>query len=100
MKLYIDDERPAPEGWTKASSYDMGYAYIVMCANEITEISFDHDLGDCFDRSGYDLLKLVEDMFAKGEITKLPIMHVHTANVSVRDKMVLVIERLKEKSGN
>lgn len=44
MKLWIDDVRPAPKGWRRVkNSKD---AIIFFCDHyDITEVSFDHDLG-------------------------------------------------------
>lgn len=43
MKLWIDDVRPAPEGWEWATNY--ADAIEAFEANQITDASFDHDLG-------------------------------------------------------
>ncbi len=43
MKLWIDDLRPAPEGWLWAkNSKD---AITVLSRGMVPEVSFDHDLG-------------------------------------------------------
>ncbi len=43
MKLWLDDCRPAPEGWTRA--YNMAEAQDLCEKNVIAEMSLDHDLG-------------------------------------------------------
>jgi hypothetical protein len=43
MKLWLDDERKAPEGWTRAVSFDEAVYYAER--HEIDEMSLDHDLG-------------------------------------------------------
>lgn len=43
MKLWIDDVRPAPEGWTWVKSFDE--AVETFQANAVSDASFDHDLG-------------------------------------------------------
>lgn len=43
MRLWHDDVRPAPEGWTWARTNAEAVAYLD--ANEVEEISLDHDLG-------------------------------------------------------
>lgn len=44
MKLYIDDIRPAPEGWMQARTVTDAIKTIARFGNEITEISLDHDI--------------------------------------------------------
>ncbi len=45
-RLWIDDERPAPEGfdWVAKTS-DEAIAYLSFASHGLVEISFDHDLG-------------------------------------------------------
>lgn len=44
MKLYIDDIRPAPEGWMQARTVTDAIKTIARFGGEITEISLDHDI--------------------------------------------------------
>ena len=44
MKLYIDDIRPAPEGWMQARTVTDAIKTIAQFGEEITEISLDHDI--------------------------------------------------------
>lgn len=41
MKLWIDDERPAPEGWTHAKTFHEGLNIVMDHYPEITHIAFD-----------------------------------------------------------
>ena len=43
MKLWLDDERPAPEGWVLAKNLEE--AKRLMATGEVSEASLDHDLG-------------------------------------------------------
>lgn len=43
MRLWLDDCRPAPEGWTRVTSVDEAKIYVEQY--EIDEMSLDHDLG-------------------------------------------------------
>lgn len=43
MKLWIDDLRPAPEGWLWAKTPAEALGYLT--TGNISEVSFDHDLG-------------------------------------------------------
>lgn len=44
MKLYIDDIRPAPDGWMQARTITEAIRTIAQFGDEITEISLDHDI--------------------------------------------------------
>lgn len=43
MKLWLDDLRPAPEGWTHV--YDIEEAKKQLLTGEVEHMSLDHDLG-------------------------------------------------------
>ena len=43
MKLWVDDARAEPDGWTRARDVKMAQAYL--SAYEVEEVSLDHDLG-------------------------------------------------------
>lgn len=68
MKLWIDDEREAPEGWTSAISWKEAMSRLVIgiAARNIAAISFDHDLGG--EVSGYDLAVVLEGAAAGGAL--------------------------------
>jgi hypothetical protein len=52
MKVYLDDERNTPEGWTRV--YWPDEAISLLEAGGVSEISLDHDLGDDERGTGYD----------------------------------------------
>lgn len=88
MKLYLDDERPTPEGWVRA--YTAREAIKLLKTNDVSEISLDHDLGDesvSLCGNGYDVISWIEVRVAlDGYIP--PIIHIHTSNPSARIKMI------------
>jgi hypothetical protein len=45
MKLWVDDRRRAPEGWTRA--YTVAEAQALLQTGDVDEASLDHDLGAC-----------------------------------------------------
>lgn len=47
IRLYLDDERPCPPGWTVARSASAALELLTDPGYEVTEMSFDHDLGAC-----------------------------------------------------
>ena len=84
MKVFLDDERPCPEGWTLVRWPDE--AIELLKTGEVTEISLDHDLGDDERGTGYDVVLWIEEqVFTRGFYP--PKMSVHSANSSARQKM-------------
>ena len=45
MKLWLDDVRPAPDGWTWVGTAQNAIDLLVARGQEVTEASLDHDLG-------------------------------------------------------
>ena len=99
MKLWIDDVRPAPEGYVWCKSVLMAKSYIIKYSNridwdnnlvdEIELIDIDHDAGDyaCF---GGDYIKLL-DWLEETE-RNYPI-RIHSANPVGVQNMRRIIER-------
>jgi len=84
MKVYLDDERKTPEGWARV--YWPDEAIALLKSGDVTEISLDHDLGDDERGTGYDVVLWIEEaVITQG--FKPPVMRVHSANSSAREKM-------------
>lgn len=84
MKVYLDDERPPPAGWTRV--YWPEEAIALLEAGGVTHISLDHDLGDDEHGTGYDVVLWIEEaVMTRGSVP--PQMSVHSANSSARQKM-------------
>ena len=95
MKFYLDDERATPEGWTRV--YWPEEAIDLLKTGNVLEISLDHDLGDDERGTGYDVVLWIEEaVITKG--FKPPVMRVHSANSSARDKMELGIETIMKRA--
>ena len=47
MKLYVDDQRPCPDGFILARTIDEAKAYL--STGTVNEASLDHDMGACAD---------------------------------------------------
>lgn len=95
-KLWLDDERPAPEGWYWAKSPDEALAYLQ--SYTVLDMSLDHDLGICQDcktlkrschHDGYYTLKQMAErnLWPKNKPT------VHSMNPVGRERMVAFIDR-------
>lgn len=84
MKVYLDDERNTPDGWVRV--YWPEEAIELLSAGDVVEISLDHDLGDDAHGTGYDVVLWIEEAVALRGF-KPPLIHVHSANSSAREKM-------------
>lgn len=92
MKIYLDDERPTPEGWISARWPEE--VIRLLATGKVTHLSLDHDLGDDERGTGYDVVLWIEKAVAtKGFIP--PEMVVHSANSSARQKMESGIRSIK-----
>ncbi len=94
MKVYLDDERPTPDGWTRV--YWPDEAIALLQGGSVSEISLDHDLGDDTRGTGCDVVSWIERAVACDGFQP-PIIHVHTANPAARRRMetgVAAIQRM------
>lgn len=84
MKIFLDDLRPAPDGWIRVFWPDEAIA--LLRTGEVTDISLDHDLGDDQRGTGYDVLLWIEEAVATVNF-KAPRMIIHSANPAARERM-------------
>ena len=92
MKLWIDDVRPAPEGYVWAESVMMAQAIITVAEREgdaIKLIDIDYDAGD-FACDGGDYIKLLDWLEETGR--NYPI-RIHSMNPVGVANMRRIIER-------
>ena len=92
MKIWLDDIRPAPKGFTLAHSVNEAITLIEHAEKfkmSIDLIDCDHDLGDYFSDGG-DGIKLLDWLCERQ--TFYPII-LHTANPVGRDNMLRLIKR-------
>ena len=90
-RVYLDDERIAPPGWTQARWPDE--VIRLLEAGGVTDLSLDHDLGDDDRGTGYDVILWIEEAVAIRGF-KPPRIVVHSANSSARIKMQAGIEAI------
>lgn len=83
-KVYLDDERVAPEGWHQVLWPDEVIAQLK--TGLVTHLSLDHDLGDDERGTGYDVILWLEREVALAGMAP-PHLAVHSANSSARIKM-------------
>ncbi|QFU21581.1 hypothetical protein FM038_005070 [Shewanella eurypsychrophilus] len=92
MKVYLDDERETPFGWTRV--YWPSEAVEVLKTGKVSIISLDHDLGDDERGTGYDVVLWIEEaVYTSG--FKPPVILVHSANTSAKVKMQLGIKNIQ-----
>lgn len=84
MKVYLDDERHAPDGWHQVRWPDE--AIRLLESGKVTHLSLDHDLGDDERGNGYDVVLWLEEAVATRRFVP-PQITVHSANSSARTKM-------------
>ena len=90
MKLWVDDERPAPEGWVWAKTVSEA-RWALMCGRagwhqKVSEVSLDHDLGGDSTTREVVLWMCENDYWPE-------IIRVHTANPVGRDWLVGMINK-------
>lgn len=98
MKIRIDDVRLPPDStWEfsfrdtlKENSLDFAvkryFKDLILYIEQITEISFDHDLWDENEITWYELLRITLDIYKACKI-KLPKISIHSANPVWVDRM-------------
>ena len=90
MRVYLDDLRPAPEGWVRVFWPEEAIA--LLKTGQVTEISLDHDLGSEQCGTGYDVLLWIEEaVVVNGFSFKPPAISVHSANPVARQRMAAAI---------
>lgn len=89
MKLWIDDLRPAPPGYTWIKTTNMAIDALFFCS-DVELIDLDHDAGD-YVKDGGDYIEILNWMEKEG-INWVPI-HLHTMNPVGRQNMRAIIEK-------
>jgi hypothetical protein len=95
MRIWVDDIRPAPEGWAWARSYEEAVDMLDRYGADITEISLDHDLcpahsnGDYSDgRTGYDVLEALLNLGLR------PRIWLHTMSAAGMQRMLDLVDSM------
>lgn len=94
MKLYMDDERPTPEGWVRTFTVDQTKA--VLETRKVTHLSLDNDLGSLDPKTeGYNVLNWLEEMVYNDASFPIPIITIHSANAGRTPMMRMVAAKLE-----
>lgn len=86
MKLWIDDLRTPPQGWTWVKTSREALNLLETRAQDVTAISFDHDLG------GDDTTRPVALWLAEHGLFPEEV-YIHSANVVGKQWLLSLIER-------
>lgn len=96
MRVYLDDLRTPPKGYTLVKDARTAIDFITENWDRITEISLDHDLGDeAKHGNGYQVVCEMEDFVYNTRPSYCPIIRVHSANPIGRRRMEYGIENIK-----
>ncbi len=91
MKVYLDDERIAPDGWVQVLWPDEAIKLLQM--GYVTHLSLGHDLSDDRRGTGYDvLLWLEQEVDLNGFLP--PEITIHTANPAARERMLAAVNSI------
>jgi hypothetical protein len=104
MKVWLDDWRPAPNGWISCRWPEE--VIKLLQTNTVEEVSLDHDLADpdvigagyCSairERTGYDVLVWIEEQVTINDFNP-PNILIHTANPSARIRMDQAVLRIRK----
>jgi len=83
MRVFLDDERPTPQGWVRA--FWPAEVIALLQSGRVEALSLDHDLGDDSIGTGYDVILWIEEAVALHHFQP-PSITVHSANISAREK--------------
>ncbi len=97
VKLYVDDQRPPPEGWCLATSVDDAVA--VLRQGTVTELSLDFDLGDARRGTGVHVLRWLERALEQGQVP-LPRLEAHSGSPVGRRRLQVLIDDLVRRFGS
>ena len=93
MKIWLDDVRPAPEGWNHCKKAEEAFWYIMNAesclGDRVTELSFDHDLGAI--HTGYDLARWIEALAYNNRIPAIT-WKIHSANPVGRKNIEMAMQ--------
>ena len=93
LKVYLDDERIAPEGWVQVRWPDE--AIKLLQTGSVSHLSLDHDLGDDQRGTGYDVLLWIEQEVVSSKFIPPSKIEVHSANPAARERMLVAIESIR-----
>jgi hypothetical protein len=93
MKLFLDDERNTPEGWTRV--YTVAEAIAYLSTRQVTHLSCDNDLGSLETaEEGFNVLNWLEEMVFNDPTFPVPEITVHSSNAARVKSMLATVESI------
>lgn len=93
LKIWVDDVRPAPEGYIWLKSVNEVKKYLadphILCNYEISLIDLDHDAGD-YAKDGGDYIRILDYLEMVGYNGYI---HIHSMNAIGRMNMEAICHR-------
>lgn len=99
MKVYLDDIRPCPAGWTLVSNFHEAICFIDDNWHKIKELSLDHDISSFYgnkEMTGYDVLMWIWNQAENGRKINFSIK-IHSQNPAGVANMDAVLVRMSAK---
>lgn len=96
MRLYLDDQRPAPIGWVLVRSADEAISRLR--EGGVTDLSLDYDLGDPHFGTGLDVLDWIERALEERKVS-LPRLIAHSGSMLGRRRLEASIALIEERYG-
>jgi hypothetical protein len=96
MKIYMDDARDTPDGWTR--TYTVEQTIGILLTRTVTHLSLDNDLGEG-QPEGYKVLDWLEETVHDDMHFPLPEVHIHSSNaarVEYMHRALKSIERIRQ----
>lgn len=93
MKLFVDDQRAAPQGWSLART--VAEAIELLAQGDVTELSLDYDLGGTA-ATGLDVLEWLQAALSSGRV-RMPCISAHSGSVLGRRRLEAQIEWLQQR---
>lgn len=101
MKVYLDDMRQTPEGWTRTYTADETIILLQKEWKSITEVSLDHDLGpgtsDDNEQNGEAVVAWLEEECDRRQSSPPFYVSVHSANPVGARRMRQALHNLRKR---
>jgi hypothetical protein len=92
MKIYMDDARDTPKGWTR--TYTVEQTIDALQTRMVTHLSLDNDLGEGA-VEGYKVLDWLEETIYNDSTFPMPEVTVHSSNASRVEYMHRVLKSIE-----
>lgn len=92
MKVYLDDERNTPAGWTR--TWVVETTVLLLETRGVTHLSLDNDLGEG-NLEGFKVLDWLEEKVYNDPEFPIPEITIHSANPVAKHRMQQIQRKLE-----